>query len=1110
MKLDRRKPTRVLLFFIAACFLLPGVKQLAQTAQQIPARTGHVNDFAGVVNEKTRQQLENILANVKLRTGIEFDIATVESTGGQDIADFSLQLAKDWNIGARTSTKKSLLLVLAVNEKKSFTRLSRSVQNDLPEGVLGEMGQRMRVPLEAGEFNESLNAGVKHFVTALAQKLAFSTTDLDQSPPAISAPTAGSNTDSALTKPTDEIAPAITRSPGSAAGAATVNLSAPTRNVATAKAKKPDASIDDEAESEEVELTLTKPLEERVALLKTFLVERPESKSRSRATELLVSARAGLGDERLKKGDSAGGIEQLMLAIAEAPVDASEKLFSGVISQIPLNLFLRGETAVATKAAQDIEAKFGNDAKRLVALSSFYIGTEQGGEATRLATQAVQLAPDLADAHRSLGRALHVSLRLEEAAAEYKRALELDPNSKAARRSLADLHRATGKPEEALALYRLQLEAEPAEKSARTGLILSLLDLGRADEAKKELETALKAEPRNLMLLSGAAYWFAAHNDNDFALELGRKAVAIEPRYTWSHVALARALVAKGKPLEAERALRFAKQYGKFPTLDYELASALAASGLYEEAGEILMGTFALKDGQVETRLAGQAVARGASFLVLLAPERRASIFQPLAADTENNAKLLKALLAFVISIDRESNGGTINEENAVAAAKEFAAGDDAARVHRQLFAASRLLQRGVGYQTAYELAEAARNSAEAGMNVPVLTLAVQADEFRAIRGRAIAQGGTPDIPEAPRNVLSNLLRGRIEDLAGWALLDQDKLDEAVEHLKRAVGILPEGTPAARTSLWRLGAALDRQGKKAEALSFYIKSYNAGEPDPVRRTVIEQLYQKINGSLDGLDQRIGPAEVLSANAPVTTTDKTIAQPAEPTPSPESTPAATPSESVSPVTPQPTPSPEAAAPLPTPEQSPSPLASPSPETPATATPEPTASPETPATDPASTSPAPTPSPEVTPEPSGSRTPETPAPTPEASPAPTPEPTPAPTSQPSLATSPVEKIDKAPRATVTISGRVKDAAGNPIANVVVVLVSPQGTVLASTTDDQGNYSFTVASSSSTRSYRVIPTKDGLTFDPVDRVLPTVSDDLKELDFVGLPVKQSVRLR
>jgi uncharacterized membrane protein YgcG/Flp pilus assembly protein TadD len=1075
--LSHKKLTRILLFCVSATLIGSlSVNLSAQTKLQIPAPTGHVNDFAGVLDANTKQQLENILTNLKLKTGIEFDIATVESTAGQDIANFSLQLAKDWNIGAFTTAKKSLLLVLAVNEKTSLTRLSRSVQRDLPEGVLGEMGQRMRPLFESGQFSEGLNTGVGHFVNALAQKLAFSTEDFDKAPSVVSSATP------TATDTTGQADPAVT--PALVEALPTKAKPSATRNdTVSLRTKKPGLTVNEADDSEEVVLTLTKPLEERVVLLRTFLDGHPDSKSRVQATELLVSSRAALGDERLKKGDKAGGIGQFTQAIADAPVEASEKLFGGVVSQIPLNLYLRGETVAAIKAAQDIEAKFGNDAKRLVALSSFYIRTEQGAEATRLTTKAVQLAPDLAEAHQGLGLALRVSLRLDEAMGEYKRALELDPNSKPARRSLADLNRAFGKTEEALALYRQQLEAEPADKAARTGLVLSLLDLGRTDEAKGELQKALTADARNLTLLAGAAYWFAAHDDNDLALAFGRKAVAIEPRYTWSQVALARALVAQQNPLEAERALRFARQYGKFPTLDYELASVLTSSGLYDEAAELLMQSFSFNDGQIETRLAGQAVARNASFIDLLAPERRASIFQAVAADTERNAKILKALLAFATAIDQETTGSAIDEQRAVAAAREFAAGDDAARVHRQLYAASRLLQRGIGFQTAYELAEAARTSADFGMSVPALTLAVQADEYRAIRSRAIASGGTPDIPDAPRNILSNLLRGRIEDIAGWSLLNQDKLDQAVDHLKRAVSILPEGTPAARTSLWRLASALDRQDKKAEALNYYIKSYNSGDPDPVRRTVIEQLYRKVNGSLEGLDERIGSVQGTATGAltPASANEKTPETP-EAASSPETMPNAT-------EVPSTTLSKHAAL---SPAISPS--STPLPEVPVVATPQPTSSPGTqqPSTAPETTSPTPTASPEVTPESS-------PAPTPLASPASPVEP---------IAT-PTETAIK-PRSIVTITGRAKDASGNPIANVVVVLVSPQGTVLASTTDEQGNYSFTVAASSATLSYRIIPSKDGLTFAPLDRVVAIVSDDVNELDFVGTTVKQSVRLR
>lgn len=1038
MKPAHRKLTWTLLIILGTgLFCLAEVSQFAQTNPQTPQRTGHVSDFAGVLDENTRTQLSTILENVKQKTGIEFAIATVESTSGQDIFDFSRNLAQEWNIGARTSRKKSLLLVLSVQDKTWLTQFSKSVQADLPEGVLGEMTLRMQAPVQAGDFNQALNSGIRHFVKSMAEKLALNAEDFET--------VAATIADTApVTKPAEEVVG--NPQPEKTEAVPTVKPTVTREATVSTRPARASANADDAAEAEEVEVTLTLPPEARVAKLKAFLKEHPDSKSKMRATELLVSAHAAFGDERLKKNDSERGIEQMMLAISEAPANASEKLFTGVLAQIPLNLYLRSEPAAATRAAREIETKFGIDAKRLLALAGFYLGTEQGGEAVRVATRAITLAPDLAEAHQALGLAYHISLRLDEAVGEYKRTLELDPNSKAAQRALADLVRGSGKSDDALALYRQQLVADPNDKAARAGLVLSLLDLGRTEEAKTELDAALAADPKNLALLAGTTYWFAAHNDSEKALQLGTKALELEPRYTWLQIAMARSLIAQKRPLEAERAIRFAQQYGKFPTLDYELANALAAAALYDEAAEVLQRSFSIKDGSIHTRLAGHAPAEGTTFIALLAPERRASIFQSAPADTETNAKSLKDLLTFADSI-APAQSGAVNEAKAVAAALQFASGDDAARVHRQLYAASRLLQKGIGFQTAFELAEAARSSADAGMTVPALTVAVQADEYREIRARAIAAGGTPDIPEAPRNVLSNLLRGRIEDIAGWARFNQDKLDEAVDHLKRAVTILPEGTPSWRTSLWHLGAVLERLDQKDEALASYIKSYNTGEPDPVRRTVIERLYRKINGSLTGLDERLSGIGTSAAN-------------------------------VESAVPQPTPSP-ASAPL---ESSSAPVAEASP------TASPVSSPEL--TPPAEAVAAPTPE-------------ATPAPPAETTPSPTPSPAldAPPANSPSLSASPVETIIKTPPTVVTITGRIRDAQNNPLANVVVVLIGPQGSVLASTTDAGGNYSFTVAPSGS--SYRLIPSKAGFSFEPVDNVLPNVSEDRK-VDFLATPTR------
>ena len=584
-----------------------------------------------------------------------------------------------------------------------------------------------------------------------------------------------------------------------------------------------------------------------------------------RANELIVVAHALLGEQKLKAGDNEGGWQQFRLAISEAPADMSDRLFSEVIARIPFNLFFRGQRDAAFEMARQAEGPAKPKAKRLLSLAEFYLAVEKADEAARLAEAALQLEPDSAPAHQALAASRHIALRLDEAESEYARALAIDPKSPAARIGLADLKRAGGNAEAALALYREQLQADSKSSPARAGLILSLLELGRKNEAETELNAAMqdKEQSQNLALLVGAAYWFLAHNDVTRGLDLAQKAVVREPRYSWGEIALARAAIADKRPLPAERGLRFARQYSRFPTLDYELASMLASIGLYDEAVVELKRSFSIKNGEIETRLAGRIAAHAATFTELLAPERRAAIFQKTAADTEANANMLKGLLAFDAALDQSS----LSEDDLLAVAQQFIKGDDAMRTFRQVYVAGRFLKKGVALATIVDLMDQAMKGVEVALSVPAATIAAQPEELGDVRARAIARGETPEVPDAPRTALSGILRGRIEDYAGLALYNLDKPAEAVTRLRRAVSGSTEGTPIWRSALWHLGAALEATGKNDQALLYYIKSYVHGPPDPARRSIIETVYKKVNGTLDGLDDKIGAAAAATSATP---------------------------------------------------------------------------------------------------------------------------------------------------------------------------------------------------------------------------------------------------
>src|SRR5438270_10926120 len=115
-----------------------------------------------------------------------------------------------------------------------------------------------------------------------------------------------------------------------------------TTGAARQKSSAQKSAGEDALKSEIDEIAKLGPAE-RVERLQAFVKEHAGSPSLLRAPELLTSARAALGDEKLRGGDRAEGIELFRAAVAEAPSAMSDKLFDGVISQLPANLYLLGE-----------------------------------------------------------------------------------------------------------------------------------------------------------------------------------------------------------------------------------------------------------------------------------------------------------------------------------------------------------------------------------------------------------------------------------------------------------------------------------------------------------------------------------------------------------------------------------------------------------------------------------------------------------------------------------------------------------------------------------------------------------------------------------------------
>ncbi|KXK00142.1 MAG: Tetratricopeptide repeat protein, partial [Acidobacteria bacterium OLB17] len=603
---------------------------------------------------------------------------------------------------------------------------------------------------------------------------------------------------------------------------------------ATPKPKAP--KLDEAAEWEKA--VAIEDAAQAIEAFKKFIAAFPESEHLADARRRLSGSEAALADAHLELNEVDAALKLYLAAAVDAPKPIPATLFSDSLSKIPAKLFWRNYRAPALEIAAKLEEKA--DAAQLQEIAGFYLTIESGNNARRAAEASIALKPD-AGGYLMLALADRVDFDLEGSAAAYAKALELDPSSVPAKRGLAEAYRSLGRSEEAEKLYREILVADPVNLPAKTGVTLTLFDLGKQADAEAELAASLAENANNVMLLAGVAYWYSSHSDGKAAVEYAKRAIAVEPRFIWGHIALARGQMLLNKPLEAEKTLLAARRYGNFPTIDYELARARAAAGFYREAAEGIARDFTLKDGSVSTKL-GRRVERTAPNIgELISFERRASLFEPLSDLDKESGRVLAALLEFW----QAANSG--NAEAATASATAFeAAGSDAMKLHREVFAASLLVDKKLAPDAAIELLKNAASNSGSALAAPDPTAAVLADEIYPVRAAALVRGETAVPAPVPGPTLSAIVRGRIEELRpGPPLSKKGEADEALVRFKRSLTVAPENSVWRRSVNWRIGTLLASQNDVAGALPYYLKGYQGGLPDIAKYVILRDAYLKV-------------------------------------------------------------------------------------------------------------------------------------------------------------------------------------------------------------------------------------------------------------------------
>jgi uncharacterized protein len=159
--------------------LAPAAFLSAESVNSLPAPTGYVSDFAGVLSPTNKQNIEDLCAQLDRRAHAQIAVVTVKTMDGdQSIEEFATALEDKWKVGAK-GTDRGILMLFVATPAKWRIEVGYGLEGILNDAKVGDVGRAMVVASKQGGFNAAIPLGVQQVAQIIATDAGVSL-DTDQ------------------------------------------------------------------------------------------------------------------------------------------------------------------------------------------------------------------------------------------------------------------------------------------------------------------------------------------------------------------------------------------------------------------------------------------------------------------------------------------------------------------------------------------------------------------------------------------------------------------------------------------------------------------------------------------------------------------------------------------------------------------------------------------------------------------------------------------------------------------------------------------------------------------------------------------------------------------
>ena len=134
---------------------------------QLPPRPdGLIGDTAGVLSASDIQSLQQHAEEAGRAANMQIGVSVVPTTNGNDIAEFARNTARAWGVGKFAAGNRSVLIQIAINDRKSRLEVSRHFEGVLTDAQAGQTLDLAKPAFRARNFAE----GIHKIIEGVKQK----------------------------------------------------------------------------------------------------------------------------------------------------------------------------------------------------------------------------------------------------------------------------------------------------------------------------------------------------------------------------------------------------------------------------------------------------------------------------------------------------------------------------------------------------------------------------------------------------------------------------------------------------------------------------------------------------------------------------------------------------------------------------------------------------------------------------------------------------------------------------------------------------------------------------------------------------------------------------